>query len=233
VLHYHVCCSQNCTPGSTGSHAFLLTITWKRDTPHALRTQAPLDKNAIPYLNTYTVVQLYTLVQEPLDKNANAISLLNTCTVCTVEHLYSLYSWTLVQLNTCTVVQFVQLNTCTVVQLYSLYSSANKQNNIIANCKEMNRQQYAKIFIDLIGPSWSWPNQVRLLFFGYLHLNNVQRFIVTVFLLANGINPELIRSFFQDCFRMDSAAHRQIEWIIHKYPESNWKQWNVSMGSSV
>lgn len=97
----------------------------------------------------------------------------------------------------------------------------------------MKRQQHLKIFIDLIGHSKFWPNYIRRLMFGARHLNNQQRFTITVFLLCNGVNPVLIKAYYDDCFNFDASAYRQINWIINNYPTSNWKQWNVALQKSI
>lgn len=69
--------------------------------------------------------------------------------------------------------------------------------------------------------------------FGSKHLNNQDRFTITVFLLCNGINPTLIKTYFADCFKFDQSAWRQIDYLIKNYPTSNWKQWNVSQQKSM
>ncbi|MEY3324803.1 MAG: hypothetical protein RLZ11_1117 [Bacteroidota bacterium] len=97
----------------------------------------------------------------------------------------------------------------------------------------MARQKHLRLFIDLIGPSKDWPTQIRMLLFGAKHLTNQQRFSCTVFLLANGISPRQIREFYAQTFNFDQSAWRQIDWIITKYPTSNWKQWNVMMQRSI
>lgn len=96
----------------------------------------------------------------------------------------------------------------------------------------MKRQQHLKLFIELIGPSKLWPQQIRINMFGAKHLSNKERFQVTVFLLTNGISPYQIKQYFQDSFRFDRDAWRQIDWVINKYPNSRWTQWNVAMGRS-
>lgn len=59
----------------------------------------------------------------------------------------------------------------------------------------LKRYQYMKMFQEVIGPSNAWPNKIRFYLYGNAHLNNQQRFTVVVFLMANGINPELIMDF--------------------------------------
>jgi hypothetical protein len=96
-----------------------------------------------------------------------------------------------------------------------------------------SRQSYMKDFIDLIGPSKLWPHQIRLKLFSSKHLNNRDRFACTIFLLCNGVNPRLIREFYHDCFNFDAEANRHINYLIDKYPTSNWKQWNVALNKSI
>lgn len=104
---------------------------------------------------------------------------------------------------------------------------------LLNQSRRVNLPKYVKQFQELVGPSKLWPRQIRSLVFSQKHLNNKQRFTVTVFLLANGVSAYIIQAYFQTCFYFDSQAWRQIKWIIQKYPTSNWKQWNVALNKSI
>lgn len=78
----------------------------------------------------------------------------------------------------------------------------------------MRRNDYIRVFQDLVGSSRYWPTKVREAICRSHHVNNRERFIITVFLFHNGVNPEIIIDFFKDCFRLDDAAHRQVRWLI-------------------
>lgn len=78
----------------------------------------------------------------------------------------------------------------------------------------MRRNEYVRLFQELVGSTRSWPTRVREAICRSYHVNNRERFIITVFLFHNGVDPDLIIDFFRDCFRLDDAAHRQIVWLI-------------------
>lgn len=104
---------------------------------------------------------------------------------------------------------------------------------LLSESRRKNLPRYVKQFQELVGPSKQWPRMLRTLIFANNHLNNKQRFTVIVFLLCNGVNKYIIKSFFEKCFAFDSEAWRQINWVIDKYPTSKWKQWNVSQNKSM
>lgn len=86
--------------------------------------------------------------------------------------------------------------------------------------------------LNMLPKSHLWPKAIREAFFKK-HMNNTERFKVTVFFLANGVAPFLITKAYQKKFNFDKEAWRQINWIFQKYPTSNWTAWNVALGRSV
>ena len=77
-----------------------------------------------------------------------------------------------------------------------------------------------------------WPVAIRRAFFKS-HMNNSERFKVTVFFLANGVAPYVIKNCYAHKFNFDASAWRQINWIINQYPTSNWTAWNIALQRSV
>lgn len=77
-----------------------------------------------------------------------------------------------------------------------------------------------------------WPKAIREAFFKS-HMNNTERFKVTVFFLANGIAPHVIVKAYAAKFTFDKEAWRQIHWVILKYPTSTWTGWNITLRRSV
>lgn len=92
---------------------------------------------------------------------------------------------------------------------------------------------YVKLFREHIGWEKDWPRKIRVLLLETRHLRNQDRFTVIVFLLANGIAPNIVRQYFDRCFSFDRSAWSQIDWVIKAYPTSNWKAWNVALQKSV
>lgn len=86
--------------------------------------------------------------------------------------------------------------------------------------------------LNQIPKSHLWPNAIRTAFFKK-HMTNTERFKVTVFFLANGISPHVILNAYRHRFNFDKSAYRQLEWIIKKYPTSNWKAWNIMERRSI
>lgn len=86
---------------------------------------------------------------------------------------------------------------------------------------------------DIIGPSHLWPRQIRRMIFEKTHINNKERFTFMVFAMNNGFNPALVIEFFEQAYSFDSAAWRQINWVIKNYPVKRWKSWNVIMQRTV
>jgi hypothetical protein len=73
-----------------------------------------------------------------------------------------------------------------------------------------------------------WPRAIRNAFYKK-HMNNAERFKVTVFFLVNQVPPEILLNAYEFKFKdFDQQAWRQIHWIIKKYPTSKWKAWNLS-----
>lgn len=94
------------------------------------------------------------------------------------------------------------------------------------------KADYLYDFVDIVGPIYKWPHSIS----GLLpkqHLNNQERFKLTVFLLCNGVNPEMIKAYFSDCYGFDAQAWRQINYVIKAYPTSQWKAWNVQENRSI
>ena len=86
---------------------------------------------------------------------------------------------------------------------------------------------------DIVGHWRHWPRAVRDTFFINLKPTNRQRFAMTVFLLNNGLNPDTIREYYDLAFLFDAEAKRNMNYIISKYPTSNWTSWNISEGRST
>lgn len=86
---------------------------------------------------------------------------------------------------------------------------------------------------DLVGPTHKWPRSIQRTLLQQRHLNNQDRFKIIVFLLANGVAPHLIKALLNARFKFDQEALRHIDYIINKYPSSNWKAWNVAMNKTT
>lgn len=97
-----------------------------------------------------------------------------------------------------------------------------------------NRRAVLRYLYDIIGPAYAWPRQIRHLVYEKRHVKNRERFIVVVFFLTNGIDPDLIGQIMRRLYpQLDAAALRHIAWIIDRYPSSNWTQWNVYQQRSM
>jgi len=95
------------------------------------------------------------------------------------------------------------------------------------------RSQWVSTIQDQCGPFHRWPSDIKsILLTGTPfspHVKNTGRFSVTVFFLTQGMNPVLIREFWAENYpHFDRSAWAQIEWILRKYPTSNWTQMNVA-----
>jgi len=89
-------------------------------------------------------------------------------------------------------------------------------------------QRYKETIEDIVGDKDNWPRQIKRTFYTVLRPNNQQRFTMLVFFLNNGLNPVILREYFQMAYVFDSDAWRQINWVITHFPNSNWTSWNVS-----
>ena len=67
--------------------------------------------------------------------------------------------------------------------------------------------------LNMLPKSHLWPHAIRDAFYSK-HMNNKERFKVTVFFLCNGVDPELIKNAYQQRFKFDYEAWRQIVWVI-------------------
>lgn len=86
----------------------------------------------------------------------------------------------------------------------------------------------------MIGHSNEWPRAIRKMLYANKHLNYRERFIVTVFLLENAVNPLDVTMLMRDLYiHMDHSAVNHIASLIKAYPKSNWTQYNVSQKRSV
>lgn len=86
---------------------------------------------------------------------------------------------------------------------------------------------------DLVGPTHKWPRAIQRLLLQQKSLSNPDRFKLIVFLLANGVPPPMIKALLNARFKFDQEALRHIDYIINKYPSSNWRAWNVAANRSV
>jgi len=92
----------------------------------------------------------------------------------------------------------------------------------------MNRHFFMKQLIDIIGPGKFWPKALWNLVARKFHINNEQRFKLTVFFLCNGVAPHIINGFYRTRYRkLDNEAWRQIAYLIKAYPGMSWTAWNV------
>lgn len=80
--------------------------------------------------------------------------------------------------------------------------------------------------------SHKWPKAIRDAFYKK-HMNNQERFKVTVFFLANGFGEKFIRSLYAQKFNFDKSAWRQLDFIFKAYPTSNWTAWNIDLNKSI
>lgn len=86
---------------------------------------------------------------------------------------------------------------------------------------------------DQIGNTILWPLEIQRCLLQKKHLTNQERFKCTVFLLCNGMAPWLIEDYYKFRYRFDKNAWRQIDYVIRKYPKSNWTAWNTSERRSM
>lgn len=89
-------------------------------------------------------------------------------------------------------------------------------------------QRYKETIEDIVGDKDQWPRSIKNTFYTQLRPTNRDRFTMIVFFLNNGLNPVIIREYFQMAYVFDQDAWRQINYIIAKYPTSSWTSWNVS-----
>jgi len=94
------------------------------------------------------------------------------------------------------------------------------------------KSYYLKDIQKTIGPQSTWPYAIKKYIYGQAHLRNNERFAVICFLLGNGYPPYMLEAFFRDSYFFDAQAKRANEWIINKFPTSNWTYWNISAGLS-
>jgi len=99
---------------------------------------------------------------------------------------------------------------------------------------DLNDGELWLLIQDLIGPKRGWPKYMLSLMFKQGYLKNGERFSLTVFLLANGLQPELIVLWYARMRMLrDVSAHRHVEWLIKNYPYKNWTQWNMAHERNV
>jgi len=70
-------------------------------------------------------------------------------------------------------------------------------------------------------PFDKWPYAIQH-FIKRGDLRNQQRFILTVFLLNNGLSPNSIENFYRNTFLFDASAWRQIRWLFRKWDNGPW-----------
>ena len=94
---------------------------------------------------------------------------------------------------------------------------------------------WAKRWNDLLGPSHHWPRAIQKLIYtwGGRHLRNAEWFTVVVFLLTNGISPELIVQWFKEnpC-KLYKKGMLHVAFIIREFPRKKWRAWNVMLKRS-
>lgn len=97
----------------------------------------------------------------------------------------------------------------------------------------MRRHQWVALFQELIGPTRSWAADVRQYVCSSAHLNYTARFRVLLFLVGNGVNPDLVFDFFDDTFNFDKSAWSQLRTLIGQFPHPRavpWTYWDVGYG---
>lgn len=99
------------------------------------------------------------------------------------------------------------------------------------NHTEFWRQR--RLIEDLVGPFSQWPHAIHRIFFTKLKPTNRDRFAMTVFFLCNGLDPILLKEYYDIAYIFDAEAKRHIDYIIKKYPTSKWTAWNIAMGRSM
>lgn len=98
---------------------------------------------------------------------------------------------------------------------------------------------YWKILLDLLGPAHNWPNEIRRILASKLVPRNKEDFAVVLFLLANGINPELILGYFRDRWNAHRKydTWRNIQTIIAKYMRGSYfmkyTYWNIQLQKTM
>jgi DNA primase large subunit len=88
--------------------------------------------------------------------------------------------------------------------------------------------RYKETIEDIVGDKDQWPRAIKQIFYTRLRPTNRERFTMIVFFLNNGLNPVILREYFQMAYVFDADAWRQINHVITRYPSSNWTAWNIS-----
>lgn len=90
-------------------------------------------------------------------------------------------------------------------------------------------REFYKYLYEILGPSHKYPRAIQKLIYEAPHLKNPDRFKLIVFFMVNGIDPGIFVPWMYSRFNFDHAAKRHILYIVRKYPDRNWKAWNVAL----
>lgn len=92
--------------------------------------------------------------------------------------------------------------------------------------KKARNQPAIRRWIDFleqrIGHRRNWPHRIKLAFFVPLVPNRRERFIVTVFLLANGIYDDEVLTWYNMSTLLSDCEKANIRHIIERFPHERW-----------
>jgi len=87
------------------------------------------------------------------------------------------------------------------------------------------------VFEDLIGTKDAWPAKFRDLVYKHRDLNYAERFNLVCFLLGNGVDPKLIKTWLSMKYNFGGKYQAEIERIVTRWndPKDDTRTWNVAM----
>ena len=85
---------------------------------------------------------------------------------------------------------------------------------------------------DIIGPSNEWPEKI-LKFFWTQNVKHWDRFILTTFVVVNGLNPEIFLEWI-DVMHLarDNSALNEFKSLLHTFT-TNTSKWNKAYGYHI
>merc|ERR1711939_901019 len=77
-------------------------------------------------------------------------------------------------------------------------------------------------FQELIGPTHTWPTNIRNAVMVSQNLDNTNRLKVFWFLCNNGVNPDLVIEWAENKFQLDGQAMRHMQYLKSKLDDAGF-----------
>ncbi len=104
------------------------------------------------------------------------------------------------------------------------YSSDNAGDG--PGTEQLTKEKWLELVEEIIGPLSHWSEKERVSI-SKSTLRNNELFSLVIFFLCNGLDPRLFTAPLIKHFKLSIKKRVDMQSIVRRYPDSDWKAWNI------